>query len=814
MDLHAMSHACHHPDGLVRFSKGSNDMSGYIVGISKASNKESGTEITKGLVFNAELLDRVFKVTITTVKCIPHGCRLAFYQALKTVLYKGKDDDITTLVKSILDGFALGSFGQGGGDFLEEGATGNTNIKKCLRKVADGHFTASVKVLSSSGVPPYCDDTIKALEAKHPYKPPPSKPSITFFEPPLVAEIDSVFSCITSFPKDGLRAQHILDALCEEGSATATDLLKVITSVVNLWLAGSCPPILVEFVASAPLTPLLKADNMIRPIAVGTIWRRLVSKVAMKGVGKERSALLHEVRMKCPSISLWVDFLYGQTSRLNIRDTHIWSATRVQQGDPLGHLLFALILHPLLHTIKDSCKLLFHAWYLDDGTVTGDSKEVARVLDIIKVSGPGLGLELNIKKTKIFWPSYNGMMLREGLFPVDIRRPSSGVKLLGGSVSRDVDFISGLAIRRAANSVDLIGLLPQLHDPQIELLLLRSCMGITKLFFGLRTCQPVHMEEASLFFDKGLHGSIKNIVVCDGPLFGDLQWRLSSLPIRFGGLGLYLAKLVSSYAFVASRAQSLVLQDHILRDSDICGMDDDYVSTLACLRDTIPSFDVIDFTNKDTVPSKAQQTLANVFFSEMVKDMEVHFDMTMRQKAVFEYLRAPHAQDFLLAILIEWLGQHMSLVEYRTILKYRLMISLFSIDAICPVWRRACLDSFGEHAVHCKELSGFKHRHDMVRDVFFDICRHAGISAKKEALVNFLTDPSDGRSTLRSADVLVFGWVGGKHACVNLTGVSLLVRLSSRGFTAGQAALKAASGNVTKHEKTCIENQRVYSLCV
>ncbi|GKB40592.1 hypothetical protein Tco_0885534 [Tanacetum coccineum] len=125
------------------------------------------------------------------------------------------------------------------------------------------------------------------------------------------------------------------------------------------------------------------------------------------------------------------------------------------------------------------------------------------------------------------------------------------------------------------------------------------------------------------------------------------------------------------------------------------------------------------------------------------------------------------------------------------------------------VCRKACLDSFGEHAVHCKELSGFKYRDDMVRDILFYICRRAGISAKKEAPVNFLTDPSDGRSTLRPADVLVFGWVGGKHACVE-TGVSPLVGLSSRGFTVGQAALKAASCKVTKHEKTCIENQHVF----
>ncbi|GJS12032.1 putative reverse transcriptase domain-containing protein [Tanacetum coccineum] len=301
-------------------------------------------------------------------------------------------------------------------------------------------------------------------------------PSNTFSEPPLVAEIDCVFGCIKSFPKgtscgrDGLRAQHILDALCGEGSATATSLLKAITLVINLWLAGRCPPILAEFVASAPLTPLLKPDNGFGLLKVLSEYHNDGS-LAMLTMDfsnafnlVDRSALLYEVRVWCPSISLWVDFLYGQATRLYIGDTHIWSATGVQQGDPLRPLLFALVLHPLIHKIRDSCKLLLHAWYLDDGTVIGDSEEVSRVLDIIKVSGPGLGLELNIKKTEIFWPSCNGTKLREGLFHVDIRRPSLSVKLLRGAVSRDAYFISGLAMRRATNAVDLISLLPQLHD--------------------------------------------------------------------------------------------------------------------------------------------------------------------------------------------------------------------------------------------------------------------------------------------------------------------------------------------------------------
>nr|KAJ0213783.1 hypothetical protein LSAT_V11C400188880 [Lactuca sativa] len=98
----------------------------------------------------------------------------------------------------------------------------------------------------------------------------------------------------------------------------------------------------------------------------------------------------------------------------------------------------------------------------------------------------------------------------------------------------------------------------------------------------------------------------------------------------------------------------------------------------------------------------------------------------------------------------------------------------------------------------------------LVWDVLFDACWRAGISVKKEASMNFLTDPHDGRFTLRPTDILVFGWIGGKHACVDLTGVSPIVGLGSRGFTAGHTALKAAACKVVKHKNACIEKQHVF----
>ncbi|KAL8228687.1 hypothetical protein R6Q57_013587 [Mikania cordata] len=106
-----------------------------------------------------------------------------------------------------------------------------------------------------------------------------------------------------------------------------------------------------------------------------------------------------------------------------------------------------------------------------------------------------------------------------------------------------------------------------------------------------------------------------------------------------------------------------------------------------------------------------------------------------------------------------------------------------------------CLDSFDEHVVHCKELPCFKYRHDLVGDVLCDVLKRANISAIKEAPVNFLTDPLEGRYALRLEDILVFGWEGGKHSCVDLTRVSPLVGLRDTGFVAGQVALKAESSH-------------------
>lgn len=122
--------------------------------------------------------------------------------------------------------------------------------------------------------------------------------------------------------------------------------------------------------------------------------------------------------------------------------------------------------------------------------------------------------------------------------------------------------------------------------------------------------------------------------------------------------------------------------------------------------------------------------------------------------------------------------------------RHHSMIPLFPINKVCPIYYKTSLDIFREHTIHCRDLPCLKSWHDLVRDILFDIFRWVGAYVKKVALMIFLTDPCKGWTTLRSLDVLVYGWVWNKHAFVELIRVYLLVEMRIIGFTMGNVALK------------------------
>ena len=83
----------------------------------------------------------------------------------------------------------------------------------------------------------------------------------------------------------------------------------------------------------------------------------------------------------------------------------ISSESGVQQGDPLGSLLFVLVLQKLVSSLDagDGCaEILLQAWYLDDGTLAGSHTAVLHALHMIEGLGLALGLHVNLAKCELF----------------------------------------------------------------------------------------------------------------------------------------------------------------------------------------------------------------------------------------------------------------------------------------------------------------------------------------------------------------------------------------------------------------------------
>src|ERR1700730_2918404 len=110
-----------------------------------------------------------------------------------------------------------------------------------------------------------------------------------------------------------------------------------------------------------------------------------------------RSQMLNEVSKRIPELYKFCNLSYSCPSSLKFGEWTIESQEGVQQGDPLGPMLFCLTIHPLLSSLKS----LLTEDFLNDITLRGNEINLATDVQAIVDGGQELGLQLNISKCKL-----------------------------------------------------------------------------------------------------------------------------------------------------------------------------------------------------------------------------------------------------------------------------------------------------------------------------------------------------------------------------------------------------------------------------
>eukprot|EP00731_Ephydatia_muelleri_P035190 Em0103g2a len=467
-----------------------------------------------------------------------------------------------------------------------------------------------------------------------------------------------------------------------------------------------------------------------------------VLKVDMKNAFNQvsRRALLSECAEHFPELLPWVGWCYGQHPYLWHTLGCLTSESGVQQGDPLGPLLFSLVLNVLVKTISEdkACSSnLFHAWYLDDGVLAGPRQSLCRCLSLLQVHGPALGLLVNVSMCEVF--SHHNL----DVFPSGMKASDKPNIVILGVAIGDLDFCSSFISTKRMEARALLSKLEQVGvlDPQVALVL-RLCGGFCKLVHLARSTPPSLSSQALSLFDNDIHRVFSE---CTGVDTSDTAWKQAQLSLSRGGLGLRFLSHHSSAAYISSICSS--------------GFGSKSVHHLS---------QAVEVFNNLVLPVEAINVESVLLSPPVQKTLSSKFDDHLFNNLITISSLADKAHPPVFQIAVKWwLG---------------LDTSEGSQCTLCL----GVLDHLGHHAVTCKYGGDVVSRHNKIRDILVETCRRAHIGVQVEVGNNLTHD----HNKTRPADILLSNWFLGKPAALDVSITSPLNPLTL--LEAGVLAKSAA----------------------
>ena len=265
-----------------------------------------------------------------------------------------------------------------------------------------------------------------------------------------------------------------------------------------------------------------------------------------------REYIMAEVEAQLPELLAFVSTCYGSSSHLFFGEHTLESTTGVHQGCPVSLAIFTLVVHPVILAVRDEVpELKLNSFFLDDSFQIGRREQLQRALQIIVREGEPRGLRLSPGKSTLWSPS--GAVQTDN-FGYGVRiATEDGIRVLGSPIGKQ-EYIEKYLEEAAEKVREISEQLPRLEDNMSSYILTRSCLGLSKFSFRLRTVNCSMYPATLAKFDQNMREQLNSIV---GANLSSQSYDQACLPVSLSGLGIKRATDHKMVCYVASVVSSL-----------------------------------------------------------------------------------------------------------------------------------------------------------------------------------------------------------------------------------------------------------------